>query len=87
MLSQRKAGIKYKNDTKNPILIIITHETQHDSGSIKAYVDDIYITQINGAWENSFGALSISFIVPVNSTYQVTISEESATINMWTELR
>lgn len=87
MLSQRKVGIKYKNDTKKPILVIITHETNVDSGSIKVYVDDVFVSHINGGWHGLFGVLSISFIVPVNSTYQVAISEESATINMWTELR
>lgn len=79
----RTAGTTYTNSTGKPIMVTVTaYKTGSTPASI-CYVDGVQVAYIDGTGTNDVGIHSTSsFIVPDESTYQVSYAFE-----YWSELR
>ena len=82
----RKIDTNYINDTGNAIVVYLTSTSDIDGGSIVGLVDGVAVIHYNTA-QIQYAAWNLSFIVPPGSTYRVTNSDSSQTIQRWVELR
>ena len=81
--SERASGQDYPNDTGRPIQIALSYN-DGGSGEVSVTVDGVVIfTQL---YEGSNGINPLSFIVPTDSIYKITLTTDMS-IRLWSELR
>jgi hypothetical protein len=93
--SSRSLGTVYTNNTTRPICVVINVDnisvgTEYISKIAYARVDGIDIAYLEAVRNGgvSYSSPTVTFIVPVGSTYELTDGGSNAVnINKWTELR
>lgn len=78
--ASRSSGVVYTNTTNSPIEVLMTANQDAVTGEI--FVDGI---KIAGFGDSAGDIATMSFVVPVGSTYQINFATSGSTI--WSELR
>lgn len=88
--TNRSLGVTYTNTTGKPIMLSVYTNSTGGMGLLKTYINGSVVSIIGGDWENWGGVGSSIIIIPINSTYKITLNETNAsgvTLDKWWELR